>query len=144
MKSLSLQTQFSVTPTEVVDPICLGAKLSDASECCCKYADDDVVDLGNIPDCVRRVFDDRFICGRDQQRRIYVSLGIFTIIKLERNVQLLIPAYDFCIPEKECVGASTPDDPCDLFEKISFPIDEFFPPQQDSFNPDDNCGGCCK
>ena len=133
---------YFVTPTEVVDPICLGAKLSDVSDGCCKYADDDVVDMGNIPDCVRRVFDDRFVFGRDQQRRVYVSLGLFTIIKLERNVQLLIPAYDFCIPEKECVGA-TPDDPCDLFERISFPIDEFFPPQQDNFNPDDGMNGCC-
>lgn len=133
---------YFVTQTEVVDPICLGAKLSDVNDGCCKYADDDAVDLGNIPDCVRRVFDDRFVFGRDQQRRVYVSLGLFTIIKLERNVQLLIPAYDFCIPEKECVGA-TPDDPCDLFEKISFPIDEFFPPQQDCFNPEDNNNGCC-
>lgn len=130
-----------MSEAEVVDPICLGAKITEFGEGCCKYADDDVVDLGNIPDCVRRVFDDRFICGRDQQRRVYVSLGLFTIIKLERNVQLLIPAFDFCIPDKECVGA-VPDDPCDLFEKISFPIDEFFPPQQDSFDPGDPSCGC--
>ncbi len=132
----------AVSAAEVVDPVCLGTKVSELGEGCCKYNDDDAVDLGNIPDCVRRVFDDRFICGRDQQRRVYVSLGLFSIIKLERNVQLLIPAYDFCIPEKECVAAATPDDPCDLFEKISFPIDEFFPPQQDAFSDSDSCG--CK
>ncbi len=130
-----------MSQAEVVDPICLGAKLTEFNDGCCKYADDDTVDLGNIPDCVRRVFDDRFICGREQQRRVYISLGLFTIIKLERNVQLLIPAYDFCIPEKECVGAATPDDPCDLFEKISFPIDEFFPPRQDNF-ADGEASGC--
>ena len=132
----------AVSATEVVDPIALGAKVAEVNEGCCKYNDDDIVDLAAIPDCVRRVFDDRFIVGRDQQRRVYVSLGLFTIIKLERNVQLLIPAYDFCIPEKECVAAATPDDPCDLFEKISFPIDEFFPPQQDSFSNDTPGCGC--
>ena len=147
MKYFSLQMRYlkAVSAAEVVDPICLGAKLADYNEGCCKFNDDDIAELGNIPDCVRRVFDDRFIVGRDQQRRVYVSLGLFTIIKLERNVQLLIPAYDFCIPEKECVGAATPDDPCDLFEKISFPIDEFFPPQQDAFSADDtpNCRPGC-
>ena len=48
---------------------------------------------------------------------MFVSLGIFSIIKIERHVQLLIPSYDFRIPQKECVGA-TDDNPCDLFEKM--------------------------
>jgi hypothetical protein len=40
---------------------------------------------------------------------------------------MLIPAYDFCIPEKECV--TTSDNPCDMFRRIEFPTDEFFPPK---------------
>ena len=65
-------------------------------------------------------------------RRIYVTVGIFSIIKLVRVVQLLIPAFDFCYPTKECI-ASTEENPCDLFETIEFPFDEFFPPQKFDF-----------
>ena len=48
---------------------------------------------------------------------------------------LLIPAYDFCVPQKECIGA-TDDNPCDLFDRISFPVDEFFPPERGDFDDD--------
>ncbi len=124
---------------EVVDPICLGVKVADSGDNCCKFSDDDM-DVSNIPDCVRRVFEDRFVNCHDEQHRIYVSIGLFTIIKLQRNVQLLIPAYDFCIPEKECV-ASTPDDPCEMFSNINFPVDEFFPPVEDCMT--ENTTHCC-
>lgn len=123
---------------EVVDPICLGAKIAEPGDSCCRYSDEDL-DICNIPDCVRRVFEDRFVSCRENQRRVFVSLGLFTIIKLERNVQLLIPAYDFCIPDKECV-ASTPDDPCEMFANISFPVDEFFPPVQEATDDTCECG----
>lgn len=91
---------------EVVDPIALGAKLVDVRDkksCCC----DDDFDLASVPDSVCRVFDDSFVVSNDQ-KRVFVSLGVFSIIKLERHVQLLIPSYDFCIPQKECVGATAP------------------------------------
>ncbi len=128
---------------EVVDPICLGAKLAEPNDKCCRYSDEEI-DICNIPDCVRRVYEDRFVGNRENQRKIYVTIGLFTIIKLERNVQLLIPAYDFCIPEKECV-ASTPDDPCEMFANINFPVDEFFPPVEDCLEDDkQRCASCCE
>lgn len=121
---------------EVVDPIALGAKVVDVGDKCCQCCDDDF-DLASIPESVCRVFDDSLILG-GEHKRVFVSIGIFSIIKLERKVQLLIPAYDFCVPQKECVGA-TDDNPCDLFERISFPVDEFFPPEKSAFAEDDNC-----
>ncbi len=75
----------------------------DKKSCCC----DDDFDLASVPDSVCRVFDDSFAVSNDQ-KRVFVSLGVFSIIKLERHVQLLIPSYDFCIPQKECVGATAP------------------------------------
>lgn len=98
------KTNMPKAVVEVVDPICLGAKLAEKGDCC-NFSNDEI-DLGNIPDCVRRVFDDRFIGQNEGGRAIFVSLGLFTIVKLERNIQLLIPAYDFCIPEKECVAST--------------------------------------
>ena len=57
---------------------------------------------------------------------VYATIGMFTIVQIERNVQMLIPAYDFCIPEKECV--TTSDNPCEMFNRLEFPTNEFFPP----------------
>ncbi len=138
------KTSMPHAVVEVVDPITLGAKvvdMCDSSCCCC----DDDFDLSSIPESVSRVFDDNLILG-GERKRVFVSLGIFSIVKLERKVQLLIPAYDFCIPEKECNGA-TDDNPCDLFERINFPVDEFFPPEKGAFtdgvpkfNPHCGCG----
>lgn len=60
------------------------------------------------------------------QRIPVVSLGLFTIVQISRPVALLMPVYDYCIPQKECT--TNTDSPCELFEKIKFPTDEFFPP----------------
>ena len=91
---------------EVVDPIALGAKVVDVRDkqsCCC----DDDFDIASVPDAVCRVFDESFIPG-GETKNVYVSLGVFSIIKLERRVQLLVPAYDFCVPTKESVSATAP------------------------------------
>lgn len=125
------KTNMPSAIVEVVDPIALGAKVVDIrDQNCCSCCDDDI-DLASVPESVCRVFDDSLILG-GEQKRVFVSLGIFSIIKLERRVQLLIPAYDFCVPQKECIGA-TDDNPCDLFERINFPVDEFFPPERSEF-----------
>jgi hypothetical protein len=65
-------------------------------------------------------------------KQVVATIGLFSIVKLARLTQLLIPAFDFCVPNKRCV-ASTDEDPCELFETIDFPIDEFFPPQKMDF-----------
>ena len=111
---------------EVVDPICLSARLVDSCGCPC--------DIGSVPEFVCGCFNDEFVSPAGN-KNVLVSLGIFTICKLERDVQLLIPSYDFCIPQKECVSA-TDNNPCELFEKIQFPFDEFYPPQREDFERD--------
>ncbi len=126
---------------QCVDPIILDAQICRVCDCCNT--------LGNscdvVPNNICRCFEGNFCC--DCEKVVKVTLGIFTIIQLERDVQMLIPAYDFCIPTKEC--SCDTEDPCDAFKRICFPIDEFFPPnmKNDScgtpFNIDGNCG-CCK
>ena len=68
------------------------------------------------------VFDDGALT-----RRIYVTLGQFTLVRLERDTQLLIPVYDYCVPQCEC-STDSQEDPCGLFRSVAFPINEFFPP----------------
>ena len=66
---------------------------------------------------------------------VLVTIGMFSIVQLQRPVPLLIPVYDYCIPDKEC--STNTDSPCELFNRIEFPTDEFFPKGLES--DDDNC-----
>ena len=105
---------------EAVDPIILGMKLVDARDNRCDFG------VAEIPGFISEGFNDDLLFD-NSAKRVYVTLGQFSIIRLERDTQLLIPSYDYCMPEKECVGGND-DDPCALFSKIHFPVEEFFPP----------------
>jgi len=122
------KTNLPICVVEAVDPIILSMKLVEV----CDQSYD--CDMSDIPDCIRDAFGCELIVSGDS-RRVYVTLGQFSIVRLERDSQLLMPAYDYCLPEKECVG-SNDDDPCSLFSKIGFPVDEFFPP--DTLESSDN------
>ena len=124
------KTNMPKAKVEVVDPICLAAKLVDITDRLFP-TEVETVDVAGVPENIAKCFEDTLVAGVER-KRVFVSLGLFTIIKLERNVQLLIPAYDFCVPENECIAA-TEDNPCELFERINFPVDEFFPPQKFEF-----------
>lgn len=121
---------------QTVDPIVLDARIARPEDICecfkCK-----------IPKCVCRRFIGTFSSElpTPTDRAVVVTLGIFTIVQLERDVQMLIPAYDFCMPKREC--SCDTEGPCDAFRRIKFPVDEFFPPKEgnlaDSYRPT----GCC-
>lgn len=141
-----IDEQFDMVSTnprakvQTVDPICLDAKLCRISDCCPM---DSCCTPSRIPRCIHRCFDGDFESHeREAEKAVTVTLGIFTIVQLERDVQMLIPAYDFCIPSKEC--SCETDNPCDAFRKIQFPVDEFFPPKEgclkDSYRPTCACG----
>ncbi len=102
---------------QTAEPIPLCAKLVDRRNAPC-------VQPCRIPESVLRRYGGEFV-GSEAEKQVLVSVGLFTIVQLERNVQMLIPAYDFCIPHKECVSSS--EDPCELFSSIEFPTNEFFP-----------------
>lgn len=105
-----------------VDPICLHCKLVD-SECLMPTE----LEQRSIPDFITTAFGESLVLT-DTARRWFATVGQFSIIRLERDTQLLIPAYDYCLPDKECPGTITEDDPCTLFSRIRFPVEEFFPP----------------
>lgn len=114
---------------EAVDPIVLGLKMLDvkegrSSDCCCF----------DLPSPVKTLLNDEVTTHCDG-RRLLISLGQFSIIRLERDTQLVIPVFDYCLPEKECNCGDmpAPEDPCTLFRQVNFPVDEFFP-------PDGSCG----
>ena len=118
-------TNNPVAVVEAVDPLVLNLKLMEI--CDCRGGD---FGCTEIPAAVAACFpEDLVVAG--EARRMYVTLGQFSIVRLERDTQLLMPVYDYCMPDKECAcgsGCDCQEDPCELFRKVQFPVGEFFPP----------------
>ena len=137
-RQLLEQSNMPIAVVEAVDPIVLDAKLV---ECCENRCCD--CDICEIPPCICQCFGCDLTMG-DDYRRAFVTLGQFSIIRLERDSQLLMPVFDYCMPDKDCnSGAGCGcgcccgcEDPCDLFQNIKFPVNQFFPPNSLS-NPRD-------
>ena len=87
------------------------------------------------------------LCFDAPCRRLLVTLGQFSIVRLERDTQLLIPMYDYCLPTRECGRPGEPgsEDPCEVFRQIRFPVGEFFPPSTlPGMDDDGDKCGCCR
>ena len=125
---------------EVVDPIVLSMKLVDVCEC---HPCD--CPLSDVPPCICGCFGSD-LCFGGENKRIYVTLGQFSIIRMERDTQLLMPVYDYCMPEKECACGGNEEDPCEIFRHVKFPVNEFFPPNAPAPGHDGCCEskGCCR
>ncbi len=63
--------------------------------------------------------------------QLILSIGVFVIVKVVGKVQLLVQAFGYCPPPRECVEFA-PEDICELFERK--PLPEFFPPQKEDLN----------
>ena len=128
-----------VSITNSVDPIILSMRLSDPCEqvsCACG-------ETAEVPTGIAGCFPGELNMS-NEGRKVYVTLGQFSIIRLERDSQLLIPAYDYCLPSKECSGGGE-EDPCSIFRQVQFPTEEFFPPNTisapEGYQETKNC--CC-
>ncbi len=131
---------------EAVDPILLSLCMDEPS-CCRPCGRPRGCEFTEIPAGISEYFE----CDLEfspERRRVYASLGQFSVIHLERDAQLLIPVYDNCVPCKECIegaGCSVSDDPCELFKQVCFPEDAFFPPLSTDCGNEFGCGcdqGC--
>ena len=98
-----------------------------------------------MPENIGCIFGDDIILDA-KAKKLYVTLGQFSIIRLERDAQLLMPVYDICMPAKDCScsggGGDRTEDPCDMFERFAFPVDEFFPPARENGDADGCSCGC--
>ena len=110
-------------------------------------AEDEVCDCGckesaivQIPDSILQLFDEQLVLS-GESRRLFVTLGQFSIIRLERDAQLIVPVLDYAIPTKECCDApGCAEDPCEMFSRIPFPSTQFAPSGCDRENGE---GTCC-
>ena len=126
---------------EVVDPMILGSRVQEVCNCNCCPASPPV-----IPEAILGCFEEQLVLD-GESKRLLVTIGQFSIARLERSTQLLIPTFDYCIPSKTCknVGSSNTESPCEVFGQIEFPMDAFFPSKADSCIPaKDSCTNCAK
>ena len=104
---------------ETVDPIALSVKVCDrnAQRGCC-FCSCDQIPRALLSNAIGDLVDP------DEGNRLYVSLGIFSVLRLQRPAQLLVNATDYSVPDKESVPVEE-SDPCKLFRAMSFPANEF-------------------
>lgn len=144
---LDLTANLPIAVVSAVDPILLCARFADNCNCNCPC---NCSVLTGVPEGILDAFDEPILFDENIIRCIFVSLGQFSTVSLQRDTQLLIPVYDYCVPSNDCTLASLgncAEDPCKVFEAVDFPLDEFFPPNtiaSDSDSPSSPscCCGC--
>ena len=105
---------------EVIDPMVLSSRVVESGEGMPQ-------ELTEIPDDIRALFP-RQLVQDGAGRRLYVTIGQFSTIRLERDAQLTVPDGQYCIPRKSCCAdAGCQEDPCDVFSRIEFPYRAFYP-----------------
>ena len=118
---------------EVLEPMVLSSRIREICECTCGE------NIVQIPQSIRNFFDEELVLT-GERRQLFVTLGQFSIIRLERDAQLIVPVVDYSIPCKECCdSAGCTEDPCEMFSRIPFPTRQFAPNGCDRA---EDCG-CC-
>ena len=127
---------------EVIDPMILGSRVQEVCSCNCACPPSPPT----IPEAILACFDEALVLN-GETKRLLVTIGQFSIARLERSTQLLIPTFDYCIPTKSCpnVGSASSESPCEVFGQIDFPMDAFFPTKNDAcIQPKDSCTNCSR
>ncbi len=107
---------------EVLDPMVLSSRIKDVCDCPCQEST-----AVQIPGCVRALYDEDLVVSGDK-RRLFVTLGQFSIVRLERDAQMVVPVLDYGVPSRECCDAAgCAEDPCEMFSRIPFPAKQFSP-----------------
>lgn len=117
----TVATNDPIAIVETVEPIVLGTKVLDccSNGCCCN-------DCCEIPESICGCIDGDLIMNTGNDcPKLYVSFGIFSVIRIEREAQLLIQATDYSVPDKECIASTNDDNPCSLFNNMPFPVSQF-------------------
>ncbi len=127
------KTNLPVAICEVAEPVVLDVRVVDGQTpcCCCCCVDDLQEDLLEV--------DGRYIDDEDA-KKLAVTLGFFSVIRIERPGQYIVNATENSVPEKECVVANEKD-PCAIFRNMDFPVSQFAPPAYPAVRPSCGCDG---
>ena len=112
----NLETNAPIAVCEVVDPIVLSCCVSEERRpCCCCVSD--------LPESVLRSLNGDLISD-ESERKLYCTLGFFSVVRIERPAQILVNASEYSVPEKQCLDTDD-DDPCAVFGRMNFPVSKF-------------------
>lgn len=132
------KSNLPVAVCEVAEPVVLDLRVVEEPECCCcccclEELQEELVDFSD-----GRYVDD------ENAKKLAVTLGFFSVIRIERPGQYLVNATENSVPEKECVVANE-NDPCAIFRGMDFPVSQFAPPSYPPMRPSCGCekkSGC--
>ena len=113
-------TNDPIAIVETVAPVVLSTKVTDCN-CPCACTCTDFVD---IPAGVQELFGEEIVIT-NEGAQIFISLGIFSVIRMVRPTQIIVQATDYTVPDKECTPATQNDNPCALFRTMPFPTSQF-------------------
>lgn len=117
-----VDTGASNDPTavvETVEPIVLGYRVEECPRTC-PGTNETLV----LPECITDELGGEVVITQEGPR-FYASLGLFSVIRIERPSQLLVQATDYSVPDKECGGTGCEENPCALFKNMAFPVNQF-------------------
>lgn len=118
------ETNLPVAVCEVADPVVLDIDICEKKKphefCSCCSVEE-------VPDIVCSFINGSLTDPYDDGKLLFITLGFFSVIRIERPAQFIISAIEYCVPDKECVSPEE-NDPCALFKKMAFPVIEFSPP----------------
>ena len=132
----NVSSNAPIAVVESVEPVILGSKIK---ECGCHCACE--CEGIEIPECVRCCLNGD-ISTVEGRPRLYVSYGLFSVVRIERPAQLLIQATDYSVPDKECTPATSNETPCELFRTIAFPTQRFKTCTNTQPEPQNRQGNC--
>ncbi len=105
---------------EVIDPMILSTRVLEGGG----DAPQEVIE---IPQEILDLFPQTLMTD-SAGRRMLITIGQFSTIRLEREAQLSVPGVRCCVPQKSCCDdGACQEDPCDVFSRIEFPYGTFFP-----------------
>lgn len=106
---------------EAVDPIVLASQVLDQSP-----DGPDTVEV-ELPEAILSQFDAPLVL-EGAKRLLYVTLGQFSTVRLERGAQLLVPMFENYVPDRACSDDPGEEEaPCEQFSRVEFPVDLFYP-----------------
>ena len=128
--------KMPIAVIETVDPVILDTRVNEPTvccKCCCCCSD--------IPENVTKYVGGNLVDYTDT-KLLTVTLGLFSVVRIERPAQLLVHAAEYSVPEKECCEPRE-NDPCSVFRSMPFPTCEFnSSPSSRSLPTKGPCCGC--
>ena len=105
---------------EVIDPMVLSTRVLEGGG-------DGPQELVEIPEQILEQFPQALVT-EGAGRRLLITVGQFSTIRLEREAQLSLSGTRYCVPQKSCCDdGGCQEDPCDVFSRIDFPYGTFYP-----------------